>query len=177
MKKIILVVIVFLICGCNNKKSASIVVKEYLDEFIHLKGNVKNEINNVIDNNKEFNNDQKKLYKDIIIRGYKSLRYDIVSEEYDADKALITVNINVYDLNKAEEEALSYLSENLKEFYDENNNFDNEKYISYKLNLMKKTESRIDYEVIFFLTRKNNKWILEQPNDSDLEKIHGIYKS
>ena len=100
----------------------------------------------------------------------------ILSEEYDNDKALITVNINVYDLSKAEEEATNYLSTHLKDFYDENNIFNNEKYINYKLNLMYNTNERIDYSIVFFLNKKKNNWILEQPTDSDLEKIHGIYK-
>lgn len=177
MKKIIVIILaLFIVSGCKGKVLASDVVKEYLDNYIKLSSNIKNSLNNIIDSNDEFNEENKKMYKKIFIKQYKDLKYTILSEEYDKDKALITVNINVYDLAKAEEEATNYLSTHLKDFYDEENKFNNEKYISYKLDLMYNSNERIDYNVIFFLNKKKNKWILEQPTDSDLEKIHGIYK-
>lgn len=176
MKKIFIIIIAFLLCSCNNNTSARNEVYNYLDDFKNLNSNVKEEVEYIINSNVDYTLEQKKLYKDILYREYKSLKYDVISEEYDGDKALIKVNINVIDLNKAEEESLDYLSENLKEFYNEENIFDNEKYLSYKLNLMKKTTKSVDYEIIFYLEFRNGKWHLEQPTDSDLEKIHGIYK-
>ena len=117
------------------------------------------------------------MYKKILLKQYKNLKYTILTEEYDNDKALISVNINVYDLNKAEENSLDYLSKNLKEFYNEDNIFDNSKYIDYKLNLMYESNDRVDYTIVFLLKKNKNTWILEQPTDEDLEKIHGIYQS
>lgn len=176
MKKILILVlfIVVFLTGCNSSKSASRVVEEYLLSFINADKNVKEEINKVIDA-ADYSNDNKKLYKEILLRQYKDLKYDIIKEEYGDDKALITVNINVYDLKKSEEEALDYLSSNMVEFYDDNNVFDNNKYLSYKLNLMKNTSVRNNYEIVFFLKQKKGTWVLEQPTDQDLEKIHGIY--
>ena len=177
MKKIIVTVLtIFIVSGCKSKMLASDVVKDYLYNYINISKDVKNSLNIVIDNNKEFNQEDKKLYKKIFLKQYRDLKFMILSEEYDNDKALITVNINVYDLSKAEEEATNFLSTHLKDFYDENNIFNNEKYINYKLNLMYNTNERIDYSIVFFLNKKKNNWILEQPTDSDLEKIHGIYK-
>lgn len=178
MKKLLIILVfLFFICGCKSNNSASNVVKSYLNSFKDVDIDVEKEIDRVIYKSDDLSLDQKKLYKKIFIKQYKSIDYDIMSEEYDHDKALIRVNINVYDLNKAEENALQYLSEHLSEFYDENNIFDNDKYILYKLNLMYETKDRVDYEIVFFLKEKNNNWILEQPTESDLEKIHGIYKN
>lgn len=177
MKKVIVIVIVLLISGCSSNIMAKDVVKDYLDGYINLSKDVKNSLDKTIKENKEFNDINKDMYKKILLKQYKDLKYVILNEEYDGDKALITVNINVYDLNKAEENAEDYLSTNLKEFYDDKNKFDNQKYIDFKLNLMYDASERIDYTVVFFLNRVNKKWVLEQPTDEDLEKIHGIYIS
>ncbi len=175
MKKIFFLFIIVLLTGCKNNISASSVVTNYLNSYKALDKTIDKEIDAALDNIDEYNIKQKNTYKSILKRQYKSLEYDILKEEYDENKVLITVNINVYDLNKAEEEAIDYLSENLNLFYDSNNNFDNEKYLSYKLDLMKKTNNRIDYEIIFYLEKIKGKWVLEQPTESDLEKISGTY--
>ena len=111
MKKIIVMVLtIFIVSGCKSKMLASDVVKDYLYNYINISKDVKNSLNIVIDNNKEFNQEDKKLYKKIFLKQYRDLKFMILSEEYDNDKALITVNINVYDLSKAEEEATNFLS-------------------------------------------------------------------
>lgn len=177
MKKIIVIFVVLLITtGCFKKISAKDVVSNYLNNYVNLSKDVQISLNKVLDENKEFNNDNKNMYKKVMQRQYKDLKYVILTEEYDNDKALITVNLNVYDLIKAEESASNYLSSHLSEFYDDNDIFDNTKYINYKLDLMSKSVDRVDYTIVFFLYMKNGKWVLEQPTDEDLEKIHGIYK-
>ena len=175
MKKIIIIILVIFITGCKNN-SARDIVSSYLDEYHNLSTNIINEINNAVDLNDKFSKKNKKIYKDILKRQYKDLKYKIIREEYDNDIALITVNVNVYDLNKAEEEALLYLTDHLSEFYNEDNTFNENKYISYKLDLMSKTNIKVNYDILFTLRKKNNNWILDQPTESDLEKIHGLYK-
>ena len=176
MKKIILIVVVFIITGCTSNRSCEEIVVDYLNEYKNLSSNVTKNINRVINENKEFNDAHKIMYKDILINQYSSLKYNVISDEYSSDKALVKVNITVKDLNKAEDKAVEYLSKNLKDFYNEDNTFNKEKYISKKLELMANENEYIDYEIIFYLYKKNDKWILKQPSDEDLEKIHGIYK-
>lgn len=177
MKKILIIILVIIVLsGCSKKVQANDVVKKYLDSYVNISDDVKNSLNKTIDENDEFNKENKIMYKKVLLKQYQDLKYTILREEYDGDKALISVNINVYDFNKAEENASLYLSSHLKEFYDENDKFDNYKYINYKLKLMYDSSDRIDYTIVFFLNKNKNTWVLEQPTDSDLEKIHGIYK-
>lgn len=162
------------VTGCKNE-SAKDIVTSYLDEYKTLSPNIQKEIKNAVDNNDEFNSSNKKIYKDILKRQYKDLSYKIISEEYNDDLALIKVNIKVYDLNKAEEESLDYLSANLSEFYD-GEIFNKEKYTTYKLSLMSKSKSKISYDILFALKKEKGTWVLNEPTESDLEKIHGLYK-
>ena len=176
MKKIIIFVLVLFLLGCSKNKTANVVVIEYLNDIKNVGSNIKGEIDDALDKNDDFIKEHKTKYREILIRQYKNLKYDILKEEYDNNGAIITVNINVFDLNRAEDEALEYLKDNLNDFYDETSKFDNNKYLSYKLDLMKKTNYRIDYEIVFYLKKQNKKWIMEQPTESDLEKISGTYK-
>ena len=40
---------------------------------------------------------------------------------------------------------------------------------------MKNYNERVSYEIILTLENNKNNWIIKQPSNSDLEKIHGIY--
>lgn len=176
MKKILLFLMLIFLCGCTKEKLASDIVKEYLNSYQKLNKSVIDGINKVVEESIDFNDEHKKIYKEIFKNQYKSLKYEILSEEYDHNIAKIKVKINVYDLNKAEEESLTYLKDHLKDFYNDQNIFDNDKYLTYKLNLMKDYRYRVDYEIIFSLTKdENNNWVLLEPSEIDLEKIHGIY--
>ena len=158
-KKIIaIILLVFLLTSCYKKISAASVVDDYLKQYVNLSKDVLKSLDETIDNHEEFKDKHKKLYKKILRKQYQNLKYTILSEDYDTDKALITVNINVYDFNKIDEQATNYLSKNLNEFYNDENEFDNDLYIDYKLNLMYKAEGRIDYTIVFLLENKNNKW-------------------
>lgn len=175
MKKLFLILLALFISGCHHKSSAVEEVEKFLNNYICLSNDVIKNLNDVIDSNEDFNKKHKKLYKKIMTKQYQNLKYTILSEKIDKDIALINVSISVYDLTKAEDEATNYLSKNLKEFYNDNDEFDNSKYISYKLKLMHECNDRVDYQITFSLKKVDNEWILEQPTNDDLEKIHGIY--
>lgn len=177
IKKYILVILIVFISACslkNNKPEE--VVKDYFDSYITLSSNAKKDIDTIILNS-NLSKNQRKVYKNILKRQYKSLKYNIISTSYNKDIAVIKVKINVYDLNAAETEAYEYLSLNLKEFYNETSEFDNDLYLNYKLNLMNSIKTRVDYDVELKLTKKDGSWVLNPPDDKTLEKIHGVYSN
>ena len=139
MRKILIIVLVIFVVGCTKAKTASEVVINYLKGFNIADDSLKSEIDDALKRNGDYLEEDQKKYKQILLRQYKDLKFDILKEEYDEDKALITVNVNVYDLSKAEESALEYLKENLNEFYDESNKFDNDKYLLSPKELKTKT--------------------------------------
>ena len=48
-------------------------------------------------------------------------------------------------------------------------------FIDYKLERMKNTTNRINYTITLNVTKENNKYVVSNPTDNDLKKIHGIY--
>ena len=47
--------------------------------------------------------------------------------------------------------------------------------ISQLINNMLNTNEKINYEVTFNLNKKDGEWVLENPDRTTLEKIHGLY--
>ena len=174
MKKILLMVVAaFFLIGCMDSK-ASDAVENYLNQYRNLSDSVITDLDELtMDQN--LSEDQRGTYTDIMKKQYQDLQYEIVEEEYNGDKAKVTAKITVYDLYKVQEDADNYMNDNMKEFYDENDVYDNDKYLEYKLKQMKDNTKTVSYTVTFNLLKKDNKWIVEQPDEETLEKIHGIY--
>lgn len=174
MKKIIVVLIscLFLIgCGCVVEK-ASDSVRSYLNKYNLEDESIKNELDKVT---KNFSEDDKKVYEEIMEKQYKDLNYKILEEKYNGDNAIVTTKIQVYDLYNIQENVNKYKEEHKNEFTKEDGSFDNEKFLKYKLEEMKKETKKIEYTIDFKVHKKDGKWILESISERDLEKIHGIY--
>lgn len=177
MKKIFAILgISLLLVGCSLvEEKASDAVKDYLNQYRNLGDTVMTDLATLVDA-EELNDDQKEVYKGVLEKQYQDMTYEIVEEEYDGDTAEVEVIVTVYDLYKAQSDASTYLSNNLDEFNDEQGVYDNEKYLDYKLEQMKKTTDTVEYTINFRVVKEDDKWTVEQPSTDDLEKIHGIYK-
>lgn len=175
LKKVAILLIIFLLSACAEKLPSDVVIS-YLDNYVNLNKEVINNIDKIVNNTKEFNDEYKKIYKEIFYRQYKDLKYQIIDEETDNNKAIVRMNINVYNLYKSEEKALDYITENIEEFYNEDKKIDNNKCILKKLEYMREEKERVDYEIVFYLTKNKGSWIVKELTDEDLKKIHGIYE-
>jgi len=174
MKKILLIVIIlFSLVGCGGKTAKS-AAESYLMKYRNLDSEVLVDLENIIETENLTRNQEEK-YRDILKKQYKDLSYKIIEEEYDNEISYVTVKIEVYDLYKAQSDASSYLNSNPEAFYNENNEYDVNKYIDYKLDKMKNMLDRIEYTVTFTVTKEDDKYYVEQPTEESLEKIHGIY--
>lgn len=174
MKKICsLILIVLFLAGCGEN-SARGAVEGYLKKYKTLDSEVLVDLEEVVES-EDLNEKQKEKYRDILKKQYKDLSYEIVEEEYDNDLDYITVKITVYDLYKAQEDASIYLENNPDEFNKDNGTYDKDKYLDYKLDKMKNTTQRVDYTIVFTVTKENDKYVVEQPTENDLLKIHGVY--
>ena len=174
MKKIIsLLLLLLLITGCGNNTARG-AVENYMKKYKTLDSEVLVDMENMIRDEK-LNNEEKEKYREILKKQYKDLIFDDLEEEYDDEVSYVTVKIEVYNLYKAESDALVYLENNMNEFYNEDNVYDVDKFTKFKLDRMKETNDRVNYMITFTITKENNKYILSDLTNDDLKKIHGIY--
>lgn len=166
----------FCLAGCCfMKKTAKDAVKDLMNQYKMLSANVLTDLEQVI-KEEDFNKDEQDIYRDIMKKQYRDLKYMILDETYDGDSAIVKVKITVYDLFKAQNDAALYLNTHLEEFKDELGTYDNKKYLNYKLKQMKKTTETVEYTLNINVTKdKKGKWQVKDLSKNDLEKIHGIY--
>lgn len=175
MKKIVIfLTCIFLAvgCACSNDKAAD-AVKDYLNDYKGLSDNVLNDIDSLIEKEK-LDDKNKDTYKETLKRQYRDLMYTIENEDYDGDTANVTVKITVYDLYKAQKNSSDYLNEHKDDFLTDGV-YDATKYLEYKLNEMSKITDTISYTIVFKVKKEDGKWVVEQPNEETLEKLHGVY--
>ena len=109
-------------------------------------------------------------------RQYSNLMYKIINEAIDGKTAVVEVEIEVYDYNKAITESENYLLANPTEFQNEKGEVDTPKYNDYKLSLMNDVKDRVKYTINFTLSKDNDdEWIVDDLTEAERMKIHGLY--
>ena len=175
MKKIftLLLLLTIFITGCGkNKKmdTPSDKVRSYLDSYIHLDDNVLTNLDDMIDDMEYYTSDQKERYKKIMKNHYENISYEIKSETIEEDQAVVEVEIEVYDYNPIINNEYDE-----EDFVDEDGNYDIEKFNDFELDLLDNVDTKTKYTIVFNLTKEDNVWVIDEPNDIVKQKIHGIY--
>lgn len=174
MKKILILLIPLLLIGCSLSNSPSSKVEAFLNNYNNLSDDVLLDIEKSA-LNENLSEDNKNMYKNVLSRQYENMKYEIKDESVDANSAIVTVKVTVYDLYKVEKESLNYMNENSSEFYDTDGVFSNDMFNTYRINKLYDANETIDYEIKFYLDKKNNEWILRNPDKETLEKLNGFY--
>ncbi len=179
MKKILVAIFLVLAVatGCTTSSNTPTErVEEFMSKYQSLDSEVLSQLDKVVASDTTMSDDQQKEYTSLMKKQYQNLSYKIKDEKIDGDTARVTVEVEVYDyissLNKAE----TYYNNNKDKFTDDNGNIQEEKYMDYKLTEMKKVNDRKKYEIIFTLTKEDNKWTMDDITDSDRQKLHGLYQ-
>lgn len=176
MKKILIFLLfIFLISGCGkNTNSPTSEVQKLFSNYNSLSSDVLIQLDSVMES-ENLTDEQISKYKEVIKRQYEDLKYTINDEVISDDKAIVSVDIEVYNLNKVISDSDEYLKNNKDEFYVDDK-LDNNKFWDYKLDKMFDAKDRIKYTIDFSLTKLNNKWHLDELLEADRQKIHGLYK-
>ena len=173
-KVFVIVISLFLVVGCacsvNKAKDA---VEDYLNNYQSLDDNITKQLDEVVEK-EELSDEQKEVYREVLERQYKDMKYEITNEVYDGDEAVVTAKITVYDYYQVQQDIAEHLKENREDFYIDGA-YDEDLYIDYKLDTMKKYDKTITYTIDFKVTKENSKWVVNDLSESDIEKIHGIY--
>lgn len=177
MRKILLLLVsLILVTGCNDMMNTPTRrVEEYLGKYQILDSTVLTELDEVVDNS-DYSEDYKEEYKELMIKQYQNLSYKIKNEQTNGDTATVIVELEVFDYNNALSETEDYIDEHSNEFESDDKETSQEKIDHYKINAMKEVTDKASYTINFSLIKDNKKWVLEKINDSDLEKIHGLYE-
>ena len=151
-------------------------VETYLNNYQTLDSNVLTELDAIVNNEEMFDEDQKVTYRDILKKHYQDLTYTIKEETVNGDKATVEAEIEGNDYTKAIKEAESYRTTNESEFMGDNDECDETKFNTYKLNLLKDSKERVKYTIYFSLTKQDDQWVLDDLTETEEEKILGIYE-
>ncbi|MBR1385687.1 MAG: hypothetical protein IJ568_02530 [Bacilli bacterium] len=174
MKKLFEVFLFILILVGCTKEMPNTKVEEFFSKYQQLDEEVLKELEFSMELN-PLNEQQKNLYRDLMRRQYKDLEYTIKKEVINQEDATVTVEIEVYDYSIAVKEADEFFQKNQNYFINEENKVDENKYIDYKLELMKDIKDRIKYTIDLKVKRSDKSWIVENLNQMDREKIHGLF--
>lgn len=178
MKKIFLAVIVslFMLTGCNNlMNTPTKKVELLLGKYQKLDDEVLTQLGDSLLSDTVLTKEEKEKYKDLLERQYKNLTYTVKNEAIDGKTAMVEVEIEVYDYNKAITSSEEYLLNNQNEFQDETGSVNTVKYNDYKLNEIEKMKDRITYTINFTLSKIDEEWMVDDLTDTERQKIHGLY--
>ena len=178
-------------CGMKDMDSPTSVVEGFLGKYQSMDSSVLSQLDSIISNDTSMNDDQKKDYKALMERQYQNLSYKIKDEEIDGDVATVDVEIEVFDYASSINTSREYFKDHQDEFKSDdswNGDLENENgevvggvidnlavFIDFKIKELMDVTDKTKYDITFYLSKKDDKWVLDDLNDSDREKIHGLF--
>ena len=178
-------------CGMKDMDSPTSVVEGFLGKYQSMDSSVLSQLDSIISNDTSMNDDQKKDYKSLMERQYQNLSYKIKDEEIDGDVATVDVEIEVFDYASSINTSREYFKDHQDEFKSDdswNGDLENENgevvggviddlavFIDFKIKELMDVTDKTKYDITFYLSKKDDKWVLDDLNDSDREKIHGLF--
>lgn len=179
MKKILMsFALLILITGCDIGKKLDNTptkrVETFLNKYQTLDDDVLDSLDSVIAEEPLFNNEQRDKYRDIIKSNYQKMMYKIKEEEIDGDNAIVIAEIEVIDYSKVMSESETYRLENMEEFM-ANGEYDESKFIDYRLDKLKEAKEKVKYTIDLTLTKVDEEWILDDLTKENEAKLNGVY--
>jgi len=178
MKKLLLLFIPFLLVGCGQKmmNTPTKKVEMFFANYQSLDDTVMEQLNDVANEEELFNTEQRKTYVDLMKKHYQDLTYEIKDEVVDGDTATVTVEIEVTDYSKSLSDAEDYLNSNRAEFNDENDEYDESLFTTYRLDRLKESTDKVKYTLNIYLTKVDDDWRIDDLSETDRMKINGMYE-
>lgn len=174
MKKVLyFLVAVVLLTGCsctaNMGNTPTKKVEEYLNKYQANDNDVVSDLNDVLTNDTTLTGDERNQYSDFMKTHYRDMQYEIKDETIDGDMATVNAEITVRNYADAVNEANDYRLNNADKFNDTNT------FASYRLDRLKEVTDTETYTITFHLTKKDEKWTVDDLSDDDLRKLSGLY--
>lgn len=168
MKKLFLFLIPFLLLGCSNSLNTPTgAVENFLSSYQNLDSSLLDSLDKVIEKDDDMTDEQKEKYHDIMVNQYKNLSYKIKDESVVEDTAEVEVEIEVLNYASSIRESKTYYKEHKDEI---------ENYMDYQLLNMANVKNKTHYTITFYLTKIDDEWVVEELDDVEIKKIHGLYE-
>jgi len=172
--KVFGICLMFLVCAaCSLGNTPTSAVERLFARYNTNDEEIVVELDDYV-NESDLTDEQSSKYKDVYLKQFKDMKYEIKDEVIDGDTATVTAQITVYDYYKATEDANDYLANNPDEFKTDDI-YDESLFTDYKLDMLKKVNETVDYTIDFTLTKVDNEWVVNDLTTEQLEKIHGVY--
>ena len=177
MKKILLFLLPLLFIGCGTMTSTPTKkVESFMAAYQTLEDNVLEQLKKTADEETKFNDEQKKVYIELMKKHYQDLKYEIKDEVIDGDEATVVVEIEVTDYTKEMEKASKYLNEHKEELNDNNGEYDESLFMTYRLSEITKATDKVKYTLNIYLTKIDNELQINDLSNIDRMKIQGMYQ-
>src|SRR5574344_209198 len=100
MKKIGIILSLLFLSACSLSNTPSGKVEAYLNQFNSLSDSVTQDIetSTAAEN---LSSSNQAIYKEVLTRQYKDMKYEIKDEAIDGDNTTVKVKVTVYDLYKS----------------------------------------------------------------------------
>ena len=176
--KIKLIAICFLLLiistACSLGNTPTSAVENLLAKYNNADEEIVVELDDYV-NSSSLTDEQNNKYKEVYLKQFKDMRYEIKEEMIDGDVATVIAQITVYDYYKTEKNANEYLTNNADEFK-KDGEYDEGLFVDYKLGKLQDVNDTVDYTIEFTLSRVENEWVVNELTNEQLEKIHGVYE-
>lgn len=181
MRKILLVglSILFFVTGCSYEgtmlNTPTKKVEMFFSNYQTLNQDVMDDLDKVVDEEERFNTKQREIYRELMKKHYQAIQYDVKDERINGDEAEVRTEIEVIDYSKILTNTDRYLQEHRDKFLDEKGQYDETKYMDYRLEQLKEAKETVKYDMTFYLTKKDKEWQMDPLTTEQEQKIHGMY--
>lgn len=165
--------IVFL-CGCSMDNTPTKKTESFLNNYKNLNSTVLTQLDEVVNGDTLMNSEQKELYKEVLKKQYQDLTYTVKDEVINGNNAIVTVEIEVYDLYKTNKDTSDYYDTHKEEFMVDGKISDT-KYLDYRIKQLQNTHNKVKYTIDFNLTKVDKEWTMDEISNSTIQKLHGLY--
>lgn len=165
MKKFLLsLIFIIALTGCNSiSNTPAKRVENYFYKYQTLDKSVLDDLKKTLTYDGIAEKDMND-YLEFMKKHYQDLTYEIKNQKIDGDKATVEVLITTRNYSSA----ISNAEANKNDVYD---------FSAYRLDEMKKVKETTQYTLYITLTKKENKWKIDQLSNEDLNKINGLYSN
>ena len=175
MKKILMLLVLIFLVGCNNSNTPVGEVEKFLSKYQNLDNEIIVGLNNELEDDTSLTEDQRTLYLDLWKKHYKNLKYSIKDSKIEDDRAIVTASIEVTDYTKSVNESDIYRENHMEEFQDEAGNYDIVKFNDFKISQLMNVTDTIKFEIDFQVIKTDGKWVLSDLTNDDYLKLSGMY--